>query len=422
MSDAYRRATLLLEQRRYDLALRELERHLAEVPEDAHGHAMRAHCLCEMGQIKDAEIAIRHAIGLEPDQPFPYYVLSQTLSEKKDHRGAMGAIETAIEINPEVADLWLQKAAVQFALYQWKEAIVSTDAALAIDAENTGALLLRSHALHALGRTAEADKMSRAALEINPDLALGHFEHGWALLRMGRPRIAEARFLEALRIDADFAPARDGLKEAVRSRFAPYRWITGYRHWLRRFPPKVSMGILFGAMLGVNLLPRVVPENSRFYGVAMFIVYSYALFAYLTWISGPLSNFFLRFHPQGKHALTTHERSGTAVLGAVFALAALLATGWLTAPGLYWQGVLTSLGLALPGSAIFQGEGLKHVCIMATITVALLLLGPVTFVLLSWLSIPKASLLGAFVLFGLKNYWTCVAASTWVSVGMSARE
>ena len=59
---------------------------------------------------------------------------------------------------------------------------------------------------------------------------------------------------------------------------------------------------------------------------------------------------------------------------------------------------------------------------MTVITVVLLLLGPVSILLISWLSIRKASLLGSFVLFGLKNYWTGVAASTWVSAGMSARD
>ena len=423
MSDSLRRASLLLQQRRYDLALGELERHLSENPESASTHALRSICLTELGEFPQAEEAARHAIELQPDYAFSFYALARALQARKDHRGAYSAIEAAIELDPDADDYWLQKASVQFALYRWKEAILSTDAALAIDAENTGALLLRSHALHALGRTAEAEAMSRAALEIDPDLAMGHFEQGWALLRLGQPRLAEERFLEALRIDADLVPAREGLKEAVRSRFAPYRWITGYRHWLRRFSPQVSVGIMLGAMLVVNSLPKMVPVDSAFRGPVMLVVIAYALFAYLTWIAGPLSNFFLRFHPHGRHALTSDERSGTYVLGAIFAGAALLATGWFTLPELYGAGIMTCLGLAMPGAAIFATAAGKQRQLMALITAGLLLMGPVSLVVVSNVEhIPVNSLLGNALLFGVKNYWLGVAASTWVSAGMSARD
>lgn len=423
MSDSLRRATLLLQQGRFDLALGELERHLSENPESTSAHALRSLCLTEIGQFPEAEQAARHAIELQPDYAFSFYVLSRALKARKDNRGAYSAIEAAIELDPDSDDYWLQKASVQFALYQWKEAIASTDAALAIDAENTGALLLRSHALHALGRTAEAEAMSRAALEIDPDLAMGHFEQGWALLRLGQPRLAEERFLEALRIDADLVPAREGLKEAVRSRFAPYRWITGYQHWLRRFSPKIGLGILLGAMLVVNGLPKLVPVGSAFRGPAMLIVIAYALLAYLTWIVGPLSNFFLRFHPHGRHALTDDERNGTYVLGAIFAGAALLATGWFTLPDYYGSSLMACLGLAIPGAAIFVSEGAKQKQLMAFITAGLFLMGPFPFLVLSWVDrIPANSGLGHALVFGVKNYWLGVAASTWVSAGMSARD
>ncbi len=422
MSDSLRRASLLLQQGRYELALGEIERHLSENPESSSAHALRSFCLTELGQFQEAEEAARHAIELQPDEAFSFFALSRAFRARKDYRGALTAIETAIEIDPDTDDYWLQKAAVQFSLYRWKEAIVSTDAALAIDAENTGAMLLRSHALHALGRTVEAEEMSRAALEIDPDLAMGHFEQGWALMRLGKPRLAEERFLEALRINADLVPAREGLKEAVRSRFAPYRWITGYQHWLRRFSPKVRLGILLGAVVVINGLPKIVPQGSPFHGAAMLVVYAYAMFAYLTWISGPLSNFFLRFHPQGRHALTVDERNGTYVLGAIFAGAALLSTGWLTQSELYWPSIIACLGLGIPGAAIFANEGAKQRKLMALITIGLFLLGPVPFVLVSWWDIPARSTLGVAVVFGLKNYWFGVAASTWVSAGMSARD
>ncbi len=423
MSDSLRRASLLLQQGRYLLALGELERHLAENPESASTHALRSLCLTEIGKFPEAEAAARHGIELQPDYAFSFYVLSRALQARKDHPGAYSAIEAAIELDPDSDDYWLQKATVQFALYRWKEAIASTDAALAIDAENTGAMLLRSHALHALGRTAGAEAMSRAALEIDPDLAMGHFEQGWALLRLGQPRLAEERFLEALRIDADLVPAREGLKEAVRSRFAPYRWITGYRHWLRRFSPKAGVALMLGAVVVINALPRLVPEGSAIHGPAMLVVIAYALFAYLTWIAGPLSNFFLRFHPHGRHALTNDERHGTYVLGAIFAGAALLATGWFTLPEFYGAGIMTSLGLAMPGAAIFVSEGTRPKQLMALITAGLCLMGPVPYVIMSWAGhIPANSGLGQALLFGCKNYWLGVGASTWVSAGMSARD
>ena len=70
--------------------------------------------------------------------------------------------------------------------------------------------------------------------------------------------------------------------------------------------------------------------------------------------------------------------------------------------------------------------GLKRNCesaLMALITSVLLLMGPVSLVIVSHVEhIPVNSLLGNALVFGVKNYWLGVAASTWVSAGMSARD
>jgi tetratricopeptide (TPR) repeat protein len=416
------RVMMLMQQNRFDLALSEVEGLLAESPDSSYVHCLRSLCRSALGQNKQAEEAARTAISLNPEEDFAFYALSRALHEQKDHRGALAAIEKALELDPDQADYWRQKAFIQFSRHQWNDAVASTDRALAINAEDAEALVLRSHALHALGRTREADEMSRQALAIQPDLAMGHFEQGWALLRMGKARVAEERFLEALRIDANFTPAQEGLKEAIRSRFAPYRWITGYQHWLRRFPPKVSVGILLLAMFLVNILPKWVPERSAWHGPATMVVYAYLLFAFLTWITRPLSNLFLRLHPLGKFAMTPAERYGSLVLGAVFVGAGLVATGLFIDPVLYWPAVMMSLAMAVPGAAIFVQEREGNRWLMALVATVLLLMGPMALILVSLVDITKQSPLFGPTLWGVKNFWLGVGISTWISAGMSTRE
>lgn len=412
-----------MQQGRYDLAISEIESVLAENADDHLGHYLRAICLIHLDELSKAEEAAKQIIALAPHGPYGFHALSLVQFKKKNYRESLKAIETAIELDPEDENYWLQKGGIQEATYRWKEAIESTDRALSINAEYAEALMLRSHALHALGRTVEAKAAAEAALEIDPNLAMAHFEQGWALLRSGKSRAAEERFLEALRIDPDLTAAQDGLKEAIRSRFAPYRWITGYQHWLRRFSPKVGVALMVGAVLAINLLPRIVSPLSVLYPIALLLVFLYLIFAYLTWIARPLANFFLRFHPLGKHALTLDEQNGTLVLGSVFTLAILFSTIWVNPPGLYWSGVIMCLGLAIPATAVYQANPGQTRWLMAAIAIGLLVMGPVSHLCYVFLpAIPGDSVLGSFIIFGLRNFWTGVAVSSWVSIGNSVRD
>ena len=415
MTDSLQRAFLLFNQGRYDLALAEVERSLSEDIDSAAGHALRSYCLTVLDQPKEGEEAARHAIELQPENPFGFFVLCRALKAQKNLAGAKDAINTAIEIDPENGDHWTEKAGIEIAQYDWKEAISSLDHALAIDPKDSEALLLRSHALHALGRTREAEEMSRLALQVNPELAFGHFERGWSLLRLGKVHAAEQQFLEALRIDADLAPAREGLKEAIRSRFAPYRWITEYQHWLTRFSPRVRVALLFGVMIAINVPYYLAKQGSALSTILLLLVLVYAAFAYVSWITRPLANFFLLFHPMGRHALSATERNGTAALGAVFALTALSATGWLTGQELRMDATLKSLALGIPVTTIFLGNSQKRIRIMGLPSFILFLMGPVSTVLISNFQISKHSILGGLVLFGLKNFWLGIGISTWIS-------
>lgn len=415
------RITLLMEQNRYDLALSEIESLLADSPDFSFAHALRSLCLGEIGQKAEAETAARAAIELNPYEHFAFYALARAIDEHKRYHEALQAIRTAIELDPENGLYWRQQAFIQFARHLWKESLASTDQALMLNAEDAHALNLRAYALRALGRTSEAAEASQRALEIEPDLAMGHFEQGWALLRMAKPRVAEERFLEALRIDPNFTPAQEGLKEAIRSRFAPYRWITGYQHWLRRFPPRVSTGILLGAMLLVNLLPRLAPREAPGASLATTLVYAYVLFAYLTWIAKPLSNFFLALHPIGRYALTADEKTASWILGGIFLLTGVLATGRLTDPELYGIAIMQSLALAVPGTAIFQVPSGGMRWMMSALAILLLIAGPFVSVLVSQILITVDSPLAPAILFGAKNFWWGIVISTWIPAALQAR-
>jgi Tfp pilus assembly protein PilF len=68
----------------------------------------------------------------------------------------------------------------------------------------------------------------QTALSQDPDNEMTHATFGWNLLEKGRHKEATKHFLEALRIEPDYSSARSGLKEALKSKVPPYRWLLQY--------------------------------------------------------------------------------------------------------------------------------------------------------------------------------------------------
>ena len=109
-----------------------------------------------------------------------------------------------------------------------------TDSALQIDPEHVEALSLRTLAFARAGKNKASEKTARRALRINPDDSLSHAAQGWSNIQQGNSRQALESFREALRLDPTSEFARDGMLEALKSRYFFYRVPMRLLRWYGR--------------------------------------------------------------------------------------------------------------------------------------------------------------------------------------------
>src|SRR5687767_10752223 len=158
------RAQLLLQQRRYADAERELRQTLAADPHFAEAHALLAETLLEMQRVDEATAEAALAIQQDPQLEVGHFVMARVLLERNRYEEAEQAVLRAIELVPYPRSFGLH-AAIRFDLRDWHGALGAADHGLSIDPENSTCLNLRAMALRQLGRHDEADRTLRGALE-----------------------------------------------------------------------------------------------------------------------------------------------------------------------------------------------------------------------------------------------------------------
>jgi Flp pilus assembly protein TadD len=223
---AHQRGVLLYRQGRYELAVEEFSRALAEQPNDASAHAMIAMCFAAQERWADAQRQAETAIGLEPDDAFAHYARATALLGRGRLVHASEAIHEALRLDPHDPDAWSLRAIVAYNTGAFAGAADAAARGLAIDPGHIECLRMRARALNQIGDTnhlAGADASMREALTQSPDDAHAHCDAGHVLLERGRPVAAFGFFREALRLDPTLADARTGLLASLRGRHPLYR-------------------------------------------------------------------------------------------------------------------------------------------------------------------------------------------------------
>lgn len=161
-------------------ARRMLERAVALAPFSATPLRCLADLLRATGSFEEAAVLYRRALGPSPRDAAVHAGLAMSLRVLEDYQGAMAHFQKTVEIDrgqPAVFFLELGQTLV------------------------------------ALGRLDSAAVSLLHALDLDPDLLLGHCVLGQVHLKAGRPAEAAASFRCALVIDPQCALARNGLTE-----------------------------------------------------------------------------------------------------------------------------------------------------------------------------------------------------------------
>jgi tetratricopeptide (TPR) repeat protein len=311
-----RRAEVLLQQRRYDLAEDQLRQSIAAEPNDALAYSYLSICLAERESWAEATEAARRGIGLEPGGPFGHYALARVLRDRNMLKDARAAIGEAVRLAPHDPDYWGVLASIEVGEKRWRQALDAAERGLESDPEHEGCVNLRAMALTNLGDREAATAAIDATLSRNPENALTHANLGWTRLHEGRARDAMVHFREALRLNPELDWARSGIVEAMKARSFIYRIFLRYFLFMSRLRGQAQWAILVGGYIGYRVISSVSHSNPKLAPFLTPLIAAYLVFALGTIVSVPLFNLFLFASPFGRYALNDRQRWGAVAFGA----------------------------------------------------------------------------------------------------------
>lgn len=349
------RAALLLEQGRTADAEAAVRKALEQEPQSAEALALLTRCLFAKRDFDLGLQTIVQAIANNPYNSFYFYLLGYAHYRKDNFEAAIKNLNKAIEISPYAAEYFGLLAYIFIEQKKWQAALEKADVGLAADAENITCLNARSIALNKLNRTAEAIETMQGALAQDPDNEATHTTIGWNLVEKGKHREAVTHFREALRLDPNQAAAKAGLKEALKSKLAIYRWLLQYSFWVNNRGRTMRFALPIALYIVFKILISLTASGEYTVYFSLFLVGLYLTLIVITWTINAIANFVLLFHATGKYALSVSEKwSGICVVAALITGLALLTFSFAhtaateTMQGSIFIAGLVSLSLALP--------------------------------------------------------------------------
>ncbi len=290
---SYEKAQVLISQRRFDLAIKELRKAIAQDMDNSFAHSMLAMCLSQTGEDKEALKEAQEGVRLDPNDSYAHYILSNIYLNQEEFNLSELSIREALRLNPYDADYLHTLAINLFNKRQFEEALAVIDTGLEIEPENIDCLNLKARLLVRLGRQEEANHSYDASLNRDPDNAMTHTSQGWALLEQKEYEKALEHFREALRLDPQLEFARTGMVEALKAKHVIYRWFLQFNFWMASKTTGQQYGLMIGLILVANFIPYLIPF--------------YLGLVFFTWFSDVIFNTLLRFNQYGKHALSDDQ-------------------------------------------------------------------------------------------------------------------
>lgn len=358
------RARLLLQQQRYRDAETQAGIVLQQNPNDAEALQIIGHCRLDTKKTAEALQIFQQCLGLQPDDDYVHYLIAFCHYRNDDIDAAQKSVEQAIALFPYNAGYFGLLSNIFYARRNYPDALHAANNGLYVNPEDIGCLNARSAALFRLNKKTEAYDTINEALQKNPEDAYTHTNYGWHYLEKGNYKKAVEHFRESLRINPNSASAKEGYKNALKSKLPFYRWILQYSLWMNHQSRGIRVAMIFGLWIVAQLVSSFADSSNEWLRyLAGGIIFLYLLFVLFSWLGNALANMFLLASPHGKMALTDSERTGARIVGlSLVAGIALLACGALLDHKFYYMGFLVC-SLAIPLSRIdypvrwFKGGG-----------------------------------------------------------------
>lgn len=298
-----RKAEHLLSQDRFGEAQNEIKNYLAAHPQDVEGLVILAQTHMGLGEDQKADQVVDDVLKLDASNPGILYLKGVTQARLGKRRTAMKFLDNALAFYPDMVEAHGAKSVIFFEEAKFEESLEAAKAGLEINPQDDLCLNQVSRALLKLGRTDQKIEADRQALRNNPMNPDTHATIGYGELENGNIKKAKEHFREALRLDPNNAFARQGMMHAIKSTNLYYRLFLKYIFWMQSLNSQTRWAVVIIGYLLIRGLSSYSDQLGPLSAFAGIIITLYMIFAISTWIIGPVSNMFLRFHKFGKYLL-----------------------------------------------------------------------------------------------------------------------
>ncbi len=302
-----RRAEYLINQDRFGEAKKEIESYLASNPEDSRALTILVQTHLGLGQDEKADAVVDSILKLDATDVIALYLKGVTLVQLGKRKKALTFFNSALSFNPMFVEAHASVSMIHFEEGRFEEALAAANTGLEIDAQNEACLNQRSRSLLKLGRKEEGVAADMQALKSNPMNPHTHATVGFGELEKGNVGAAKKYFREALRLDPNNEYAKSGMMHAIKSTNVYYRLFLKYIFWMQGLKPGARWAVVIIGYLLIQVLNAYTSDLGVLRPVADVVIYAYLFFAVSTWIIGPISNIFLRFHTFGKYLLDEQD-------------------------------------------------------------------------------------------------------------------
>ncbi len=340
----------LLRHNKSDEAIRRLQTHLAEYPDDDHARYLLAFAFYLSNQLPEARQAAEMLYSDNPEQPHVIRLLTEIdIADDRYHDAEVKA-RFLIHQDPESADTYILLGRIRYLQHYYDSALEYIDKALQLEAEHKEALNLKVRISDTIGNYDQARASINELLHIDPENPTTLANHGLQLLNEGRVDEAMGIFSQALSIQPTNPLARHGMMEALKSRFWIYRIFHRYEKFMARLSGKNAWLVIIGTYLTARVIGGVANVSEGYWKVLLNVaVILIALTFFLSWVLNPLMNLLLSRNRYGKLLLDKREKKMAGLTGICLLLSLLSLVGFfLTGYFRFLLGTLLFAGMMIP--------------------------------------------------------------------------
>ncbi len=226
MGSHFSRGLLLIDQKKYDLALEEFRLELSEEPESPDATCMMAYCFEELDRLDEAHHWCREAINLDPHNALAFHTLGRVLHRQNPGvmlDAALDALKTSISLNPRLTSSYSYIAFIYSEHYNWKQSLEAIDQGLSIDGGDAELFALRGWCLFHMGKEKEAYQLFEQSLAIDSEVAATRYFLGRMNLVSGNYECAKMHLAEASRLNPHLYQTQNLMSEILKAEDRLYR-------------------------------------------------------------------------------------------------------------------------------------------------------------------------------------------------------